>query len=228
MWCSWHHLTPVWNRWSSLNESQLGAFKHTHTHTHCSRTASVSWCVSRTSGRPPGHVWWCTPYVGASMWPVPSIRPVISTPVRLFIGLFPQLRGAGRSESPARELCPGLFSKETTHPSCLLIHPLTPWFQGLSIMESCQRPKVEICLCHAVKVTCQHRISPNDRLHPGKLPRDEWSGHLWTTMLRGSRLCHRGGDSWMSSRLVLENEGLPVFAGRAVHYSASGDLQASR
>lgn len=52
-------------------------------------------------------------------------------PVRLFIGLFPQLRGAGRSESPARELCQGLFSKETNHPSGFLIHPLTPWFQGL-------------------------------------------------------------------------------------------------
>lgn len=113
-------------------------------------------------------------------------------PVRLFIGLFPQLRGAGRSESPARELCHGWFSKEINYHSCFLIHPLTPWFPGLTSVKygilSGQMLEVEIYLCRAVKVTCQHHISPNDQLHKGKLPHDERSWHLWTTMLIPWRL----------------------------------------
>lgn len=139
VWCRWHHLPPstlVWNRWSWF--SQWANLEHLNTHTHTksnTRPAAEqlpSHRVSLTTRQPPGRVCWCTPYVGISMWSVSSLRPVISTPVRLFIGLFPQLSGAGRSESPAREWCHGLFSKGANYPSCFLTRPLTLCFQGVT------------------------------------------------------------------------------------------------
>lgn len=120
MWGSWHHvppLTPLWNRWSWIPQWKpnwsIYTLAHALTHTLLQNSFCLVMCLDNNRKATRSCL-----VIHALRRHQHVIRPIISMPFRLFIGLFPQLRGARRLESPARELCDRVFAKEMNEPSC--------------------------------------------------------------------------------------------------------------
>lgn len=161
-------LPPLWNRWSWISQWKPNWSIHTHTHTLDATEQHLSQDMRVTSWQPPGHIWkWYTPYIATSMWSVSSLSPVISVLFRLFIGLFPLVRGAGRLEPLTRGFCCRLFAQSNKQK-----------YRNGSELE-----------CHTVKITCQRHIRQNYQLLPWNVS-SELSRHLWTAIL--ILLCNQG------------------------------------